>query len=79
MAKSGPGFSLDGGAGTLLPHDVYRLMGYPERQMEMMRQSGLMQGNWMAYLAVGSAVFLLGYLLFVTRYFRPQARTDAGT
>jgi len=52
--------------------EMYGLMGYPKRQIEMMRQTGFAQGKWMAYLSIGSAVFLLGYFVFVSRYFRKQ-------
>jgi hypothetical protein len=59
--------------------DMYRLMGYPERQIDMMTQTGFMQGNGMAYLSVGSVVVMLGYLLFIRRYFRPQAGAASQT
>ena len=53
--------------------DLYRRMGYPERQIELMRQYPLMQGHMMAYLSLGGAAVMLAYLLFVKRYFRPLA------
>ncbi len=59
--------------------EMYRLMGYPEQQLDMMRQTGLMQGNWVAYVAAGGAALMLGFLLFVGRYFRRQARTVSQT
>ncbi len=60
---------------------MYRTMGYPERQIEMMRQSGFMQGSWMICLSVGSAVCMLAYLLFIGRYLRarPEGRKAEGS
>jgi hypothetical protein len=53
--------------------DLYRLMGYGERQIEMMKQYPFMQGHWMAYLSLAGTAVMLAYLLFVRRYFRHQA------
>jgi hypothetical protein len=55
--------------------DMYRLMGYGERQIEMMSQYPFMRSHWMAYLSLASAAVMLAYLLFVRRYFRQQAET----
>jgi hypothetical protein len=50
--------------------EMYRLMGYGERQTEMMKQYTFIRGHAMAYLSLGGAVVMLAYLLFVRRYFR---------
>ena len=57
--------------------DMYRLMGYGERQIEMMKQYTFMQGSGMAYLSVGSAVLMLAFLLFVRRYFLPPVGAES--
>jgi hypothetical protein len=53
--------------------EMYRVMGYPERQIEMMKQFSFMQGHGMAYFSVAGAIPMLGFLLFVKRYFRSSA------
>lgn len=58
---------------TYMQHDIaemYRLMGYPEAQIEQMQKSGLLMGKNVAWLTVCSVVPFLGYLLFVKRYLR---------
>ncbi len=50
--------------------EMYRVMGYPERQIEMMKQFTFIQGHGMAYSSVAGAIPMLGFLLFVRRYFR---------
>jgi hypothetical protein len=54
--------------------EMYRVMGYPERQIEMMKQFSFIQGRGMAYFSVAGAIPMLGFLLFVKRYFRPSAQ-----
>lgn len=61
---------------TFMQHDIlemYRLMGYPEAQIEQIQKSGLLAGNNMAWLMSFSMLPFVGYLFFVKRYFRPQA------
>ncbi len=53
--------------------EMYRAMGYPEQQIDMMKQVSLFQGERMAYVAVAAAVPMLGYVLFIRRYFRSTA------
>jgi hypothetical protein len=58
---------------TYLHHDMiemYRLMGYPEKQIAMIEQLGVFKGNLMAWNCLISTVPLIAYLLFVRRYFR---------
>jgi len=57
--------------------EMYRLMGYGERQIEMMKSYSFMQGHGMANLSLVSAVVMLAYVLFVRRYFRQQGGTVA--
>lgn len=53
--------------------EMYRAMGYPEKQIEMMKQYSFIQGHNMAYFSVAGAIPMLGFLLYVKRYFRPPA------
>ena len=56
---------------TFAHHDIlemYRLMGYPEVQIEQIQKTGLLAGNRMAWLMVFFALPFLGYLLFIKRY-----------
>ncbi len=61
---------------TFAHHDMlemYRLMGYPKAQIDQMQKTGLMTGNSITWLMTLSVVPVLGYLLFVKRYFRGKA------
>jgi hypothetical protein len=49
---------------------LYRLMGYPRQQVELMSQYPFMQGHRMAYLSLVGGAVMLAYLLFVRRFFR---------
>jgi len=56
---------------TFAQHDMlemYRLMGYPEAQMEPMQKTGLLIGNRMCWLMSLSVLPLLGYLFFVKKF-----------
>jgi len=55
--------------------EMYRLMGYGERQIEMMKSYSFIQGHGMAIYPLAGAVVMLAYLLFVRRYFRQQGQT----
>jgi len=48
--------------------EMYRLMGYPEAQIEQIQKIGLLTGNGMMWLTGCSMVPFLGYLLFIKRY-----------
>jgi hypothetical protein len=50
--------------------DMYRLMGYGDRQIEMMKPYLFLQGRGMGYLSAGGSLLWLGYLLWVKRFFR---------
>ena len=53
--------------------EMYRVMGYPERQIEAMKQFSFLRSHGMAYFSLVGAIPMLGFLLFVKRYFRPSA------
>jgi hypothetical protein len=56
---------------TYARHDVlemYRLMGYPEAQIEQIQKSGLLVGNRMSWLMAFSVLPFLGYLLFIKKF-----------
>jgi hypothetical protein len=58
---------------TYLRHDItemYRLMGYPEKQIAMIEQLGVFKGNLMAWSCLIFAGPFIAYLLFIRRYFR---------
>jgi DNA methylase len=61
---------------TFARHDIlemYRLMNYPEAQIQQIQKSGLLVGNNMTWLMVFSLVPFLGYILFIKRYFGRKA------
>jgi hypothetical protein len=53
--------------------ELYRAMGYSERQIDTMKQFSFLQSHRMAYWSVAGVVPMLGFLLFVKRYFRSPA------
>jgi hypothetical protein len=56
---------------TFAHHDMlemYRLMGYPEVQIEQMQKTGLLAGNRMTWLMSFSALPFLGYLFFIRKF-----------
>ena len=61
---------------TFARHDMlemYRLMGYPEAQIEQIQKSGLLIGNRMNWLMAFSVLPFLGYLLFIKKYLRRKS------
>jgi hypothetical protein len=60
---------------TFARHDIwemYSLMGYPQRQINQIRDTGLFGGSSMIWLMVFSIVPFLIYLLCIKKYFRKQ-------
>jgi hypothetical protein len=58
---------------TYSQHDVmemYRLMHYSEAQLAQLKQTGLFQGNMMAWFTPICMAPLLGYMFFIKRYLR---------
>ena len=53
--------------------EVYRLMGYPEVQIEQIQKTGLLAGHRMNWLTMFFMVPFLAYILFIKKYFRPRA------
>jgi hypothetical protein len=56
---------------TYARHDIvemYQLMGYPEAQIEQIKQTGLLEGNRMSWFMGLSVLPFLGYLLFIKKY-----------
>jgi hypothetical protein len=58
---------------TFARHDMlemYRLMGYPEAQIEQMQKTGLLTGNRMSWMMSLCMLPFLGYLLFIRKFLR---------
>jgi MFS family permease len=53
--------------------DMYRLMGYPQQQIEQIQQYNFFKGHNLVWVTVLSMVPFFGYLLYVKRYFRRPA------
>jgi hypothetical protein len=53
--------------------ELYRVMGYSERQIDSIKQFSFLQGNRLAYWSLACVVPMLGFLLFVKSYFRSPA------
>jgi hypothetical protein len=61
---------------TYARHDVtelYRLMGYPQAQIEQIQKVGLFTGNSTMWLVLFSTLPFMGYLIFIERYFRRKS------
>lgn len=57
---------------TYSQHDMlemYRLMDYPDAQIEQIQKTGLLEGNSMIWMTSICMLPFLGYLLFVKKYF----------
>jgi hypothetical protein len=50
--------------------EMYRLMGYPDAQIQQLQKSGMFTGKGMAWLWGCCMLPFLGYLLFVKKYLR---------
>ncbi|MGO8838560.1 MAG: hypothetical protein ACLQAH_18315 [Limisphaerales bacterium] len=60
---------------TFAQHDMmemYRLMGYPEAQIEQIQKIGLLAGHRMIWMMSFSMLPFLGYLFFVRKFFPPR-------
>lgn len=55
--------------------EMYRAMGYPDQQIEMMKQFSFMQGRHMVYFTVAGSVLMIGFLVFVKRYFSAKDKS----
>lgn len=59
---------------TYARHDateMYHLMGYPEAQIDQLRQMGFLTGHRVSWITVLCVLPFFGYLLFIKKYFRP--------
>jgi hypothetical protein len=54
--------------------EMYRLMGYPERQIAQIQQSGILTSRLLVSLILVGPIPFVGYLLWVKRFFRGGAR-----
>lgn len=64
---------------TYSRHDImelYELMGYPAEQMAELKKFNFLSGQTMAWMMSGFVVPLLGYLIFVRRYFPSASRAN---
>jgi hypothetical protein len=50
--------------------EMYRLMGYPEAQIEQMRRFNFFSGPAFAWWSLSAVLPMLGYLLWIKRFFR---------
>ena len=60
---------------TNAKHDVsemYRLMQYPEAQIEQIQKTGLLTGSRMTWITFFSGLPYLGYILYIKKFFRRQ-------
>jgi hypothetical protein len=55
--------------------EMYRTMGYPDQQIEMMKQFSFMQGRHIVYFTVAGAVLMIGFLAFVKRHFSARHKS----
>jgi len=69
------GFFIVSSIVTYMNHDfieMYRLMGYPEAQIEQIKKTGLLAGNAMPVFTICCWFPILGYILFVKKYMKPK-------
>lgn len=50
--------------------ELYRVMGYSERQIDSIKRFSFLQGHRLAYWSTAGVVPMIAFLLFVKRYFR---------
>ena len=50
---------------------MYQKMGYPEAQIDLIRQQGLRSNQFVLWFSTAWLPLLLGYMLWVKRLFRP--------
>ena len=58
--------------------EMYRKMGYPEAQIELIKSQGLFAGSAFQWWSLGAMVPLLAYLLWVKRFFHAPQSGNAG-
>jgi hypothetical protein len=55
--------------------EIYRQMGYPERQIEMIRNIGLYSGKNLGLCTAAFSLLFLGYLFWIKKYFNQPRPT----
>jgi hypothetical protein len=53
--------------------EMYKLMDYPQAQIDAIQKMGIFEGHTMVWLMVFFSVPFLGYLIFLRRYFSQKA------
>jgi hypothetical protein len=56
--------------------DLYRKMGFPEAQLDLIRRQGWISSKFMLWNSVVWLVPILGYLIWVKRFFRPVRQVE---
>jgi hypothetical protein len=57
--------------------DLYRKMGFPGAQLDLIRRQGWISSKFMLWSSVAWLVPLLGYLIWVKRFFRPVTQAES--
>jgi hypothetical protein len=57
--------------------ELYSLMGYPEEQIAQLRKFNFLKGSTMAWASLCGMLPILGYLIYVRRYFVPSNQSDS--
>jgi hypothetical protein len=58
--------------------DMFRLMNYPQAQLDLMQKSSFVTGNWMEWIIPVCMLPWLGYLLFIRKYLCRSGAQDDG-
>ena len=58
------------------PREMYRLMGYSKAQLQQLQGLNILNSDWIACLSGLSILPMLGYLLYVRRFFCGPSRTS---
>ncbi|HEV2395080.1 MAG TPA: hypothetical protein VG146_22240 [Verrucomicrobiae bacterium] len=58
--------------------ELYRRMGYPEAQIDLIRRQGWISSKFMLWNSVLWMLPVLGYLFWVKRFFRPVSQVESG-
>ena len=59
--------------------EMYRLMGYPDVQIERMLRFNFVNGTILTICSVGSSLLALGYLIWLKRFFPRSTQSGAGS
>ncbi|MBU0533400.1 MAG: hypothetical protein KJ887_01185 [Candidatus Omnitrophica bacterium] len=60
--------------------EFYQKMNFPEQQMEIIKQMGMIENSniFMTWIPLFYAVVIIGYLLYIKKYFTPVAELGEG-